>query len=209
PYRGAYVASPTMPWAWGTGLENPSGAYHLVWARDLYQIATALLAAGDTAGAHRALDYLFLRQQKSDGSFPQNSTVDGTPHWTNTQLDEVADPIVLAWQLGQFDAGTYAHVKRAADYIVANGPATPQERWENQSGWSPATIAAEVAGLVCAADIARRNGDAASARQYLQTADTWQANVNTWTLTTTGPYGPAYYLRLTKDGNPNDGTTYN
>ena len=28
-YRGAFVASPTMPWAWGTGLETPSGAYHL------------------------------------------------------------------------------------------------------------------------------------------------------------------------------------
>jgi glucoamylase len=208
-YRGAFIASPTMPWVWGTGLENPSGAYHLVWARDLYEIATALIADGDTAGAQRALSYLFNRQQKSDGSFPQNSTVDGTPHWTNTQLDEVADPITLAWQLGQFDSGTYAHVKKAADYIVANGPQTPQERWENQSGWSPATIAAEIAGLVCAADIAQRNGDAASASQYLQTADNWQANVNAWTLTTTGPYGPAYYLRLTKDGNPNAGTTYN
>ena len=97
-YRGAYVASPTMPWAWGgTGLENPSGAYHLVWARDLYEIATALIADGDRAGAERALDYLFDRQQKPDGSFPQNSTVDGTPHWTNLQLDEVADPIMLAW----------------------------------------------------------------------------------------------------------------
>jgi glucoamylase len=208
-YRGAYVASPTMPWVWGTGLENPSGAYHLVWARDLYEIATALIADGDTAGAQRALTYLFDRQQKADGSFPQNSTVDGTPHWTNTQMDEVADPIILAWQLGQFDGVTYAHVKKAADYIVANGPATPQERWENQGGWSPATIAAEVAGLVCAADIARRNGDDASARQYLHIADKWQANVNKWTLTTTGPYGPAYYLRLTKDGNPNAGTTYN
>jgi glucoamylase len=208
-YRGAYVASPTMPWVWGTGLENPSGAYHLVWARDLYEIATALTADGDTAGAQRALRYLFSRQQKPDGSFPQNSTVDGTPHWTNTQMDEVADPIILAWQLGQFDAATYTHVKKAADYIAANGPATPQERWENQSGWSPATIAAEIAGLVCAADIARRNGDAASASHYLQVADTWQANVNTWTLTTTGPYGPAYYLRLTKDGNSNAGTTYN
>jgi glucoamylase len=208
-YRGAFIASPTMPWVWGTGLENPSGAYHLVWARDLYEIATALIADGDRAGAQRALRYLFTRQQKSDGSFPQNSTVDGTPHWTNTQLDEVADPITLAWQLGQFDSGTYSHVKKAADYIVANGPQTPQERWENQSGWSPATIAAEIAGLVCAADIAQRNGDGASASQYLHTADNWQANLNAWTLTTTGPYGPAYYLRLTKDGNPNAGTSYN
>jgi glucoamylase len=208
-YRGGYIASPTMPWVWGTGLENPSGAYHLVWSRDLYQIATALLAAGDRAGAERALTYLFERQQKPDGSFPQNSTVDGTPHWTNTQLDEVAFPIVLAWQLQRDDAATWSHVKRAADYIVANGPATPQERWENQSGWSPATIASEIAGLVCAADIARANGDDASAASYLAKADDWQQNVESWTVTTNGPYSPKpYYLRLTKDAQPNNPTTY-
>jgi glucoamylase len=127
-YRGAYIASPSMPWVWGTGLENPSAAYHLVWSRDLYQMATALLADGDRAGAERALTYLFERQQKADGSFPQNSTVDGTQKWTNTQLDEVALPIVLAWQLGRNDGTTYrSHIKPAADYVVANGPQTPQE----------------------------------------------------------------------------------
>jgi len=222
-YRGAYVASPTMPWVWGgvgahgnslldsRGEDETSGAYHLVWSRDLYQIATALLAAGDKAGAKRALTYLFNRQQKPDGSFPQNSTVDGAEHWNNVQLDEVAFPLVLAWQLGQTNGKTYRdHVKKAADYIVANGPQTPQERWENQGGYSPATIAAEIAGLVCAADIARANGDQATADQYLKTADNWQAKVNSWTATRNGPYSPRpYYLRLTKDGNPNSGTTYN
>jgi glucoamylase len=208
-YRGGYIASPTMPWVWGTGLENPSGAYHLVWARDLYEIATALLADGDHAGAERALTYLFDRQQKPDGSFPQNSTVDGTPHWTNTQLDEVSFPIVLAWQLQRDDADSWSHVKSAADYIVAHGPFTPQERWENQSGYSPATIAAEIAGLVCAAEIARANGDTSSADQYDATADAWRQNVDSWTATTNGPYSPQpYYLRLTKDGQPNNGTPY-
>src|SRR5215210_2941599 len=214
-YRGGYVASPTMPWIWGdpSKIENPSGPYHLVWSRDLYQIATALKAAGDTAGANRAVDYLFFTQQKPDGSFPQNSTVDGTPHWTNLQLDEVALPIVLAWQLGRRDKALYEdHIKKAADFIVnfPDAPFTPQERWENQSGYSPGTVAAEIAGLVCAADIARRNGDAASAARYEQTADDWQQRVEGWTVTTTGPYSPQpYYLRLTKDGNPNAGTTYN
>ena len=72
-YRGAFVASPTMPWAWSTGLDNPSAVYHAVWSRDLYEIVTALIADGDLAGAGRALDYLFNLQQKPDGSFPQNS----------------------------------------------------------------------------------------------------------------------------------------
>jgi glucoamylase len=210
-HRGGFVASPTMPWAWGTNpeLENPSGAYHLVWARDLYEKATGLLADGDRAAAGRALDYLFGTQQKADGSFPQNSTVDGTPHWTGTQLDEVADPIILAWQLGRHDAGTWRHVKAAADHIVRTGPRTPQERWENQSGYSPATIAAEIAGLVCAADIAKANGDAAARATYLATADEWRSKVKTWTVTANGPYRPApYFLRLTKDGRPDAGTTY-
>ncbi|MFL5659647.1 MAG: glycoside hydrolase family 15 protein [Ktedonobacteraceae bacterium] len=214
-YRGAYIASPTMPWAWGTGLENPSGAYHLVWARDLYEIATALIAEGDRGGAGRALDYLFNRQQKPDGSFPQNSLVDGTPHWSNLQLDEVADPIILAYQLGRTDPITWSHVKRAADFIVGfqqggfAAPWTPEERWENQSGYSPATIASEIAGLVCAAQIAQANGDATSTQRYLATADSWQAKVENWTVTNNGPYSPKpYFLRLTKDGKPNVGTTY-
>ncbi|HEY7075028.1 MAG TPA: glycoside hydrolase family 15 protein [Solirubrobacteraceae bacterium] len=208
-FRGAYIASPTMPWAWGTGLSNPSDAYHLVWSRDLYEIATALIADGDRAGAQRALSYLFDRQQKPDGSFPQNSTVDGAPKWTNTQLDETAFPIVLAWQLRRFDAATYGHVKRAADYLVAHGPQTPQERWENQGGYSPATIAAEIAGLVTAADIAQRNHDTAAAAAYRAKADEWQRDVQGWTATSNGPYSPEpYYLRITKDGNPDAGTTY-
>src|SRR5262249_22650446 len=65
-FRGAFVASPSMPWAWGTGLSNPSDAYHLVWARDLYEISTVLIADGDVAGAQRALHFLLYRQQKPD-----------------------------------------------------------------------------------------------------------------------------------------------
>lgn len=214
--RGAFVASPTMPWAWGTGLQTPSGPYHLVWSRDLYEIATALIAEGDTAGAHRALHFLLFRQQQPDGSFPQNSDVTGKPALTNLQLDEVADPIILSWQLGVTDPASWQHVKQAADFIVgfhdpAKGfaaPYTPQERWENQAGYSPATIASEIAGLVCAASIAQSNGDTSSAAMYLKTADAWRTQLNAWTLTTNGPYGGAYYLRLTKDGNPNAGTTY-
>ncbi|MEN3308660.1 MAG: glucoamylase [Micromonosporaceae bacterium] len=212
-HRGAFVASPTMPWIWGR--DDPSGPYHLVWSRDLYQIATALVAAGDLAAANRALDFLFTVQQKPDGSFPQNSTVDGTPVWSGLQLDEVAFPIVLAYQLRRTDAGTWAHVRRAADFLLGfsqdgnRAPWTPQERWENQSGYSPATIASEIAGLVCAADLARANHDGAASARYLATADDWRSRVEGWTVTTTGPYSPGpYFLRLTKDGNPNAGTAY-
>ena len=215
-FRGGFVASPTMPWAWGTGLINPSGPYHAVWSRDLYEIVTALLVDGDLAGAGRALDYLFNVQQKPDGSFPQNSKLDGTPVFGGLQLDEVGDPIILAYQLGRTDAATWSHVKRAADFLVnfvsSDGhpaPFTPGERWENQSGYSPSSTASEIAGLVCAAHIAQANGDAVSAQLYLNTADSWQSQLEKWMVTTNGPFSPLpYYLRLTKDGMPNVGTTY-
>lgn len=207
-FRGAFIASPTMPW--GFGLDAPSDAYHLIWSRDLYQIATGLLAAGDRAAAVRAMLYLFDTQQKSDGSFPQNSHLDGGAVWGGLQMDEVGFPIILAWQLNQADSALYwSHIKPAADFIVAHGPYTPGERWENQGGYSPASIAAEIAGLVCAADLASRNGDTASATTYLSTADQWQAGVAGWTATSNGPFSPQpYYLRLTKDQQPNTGTTY-
>jgi glucoamylase len=208
---GAYVAAPASPWAFGR--DDPSGPYHLVWSRDLYQIATALIATGDRAGANRALDFLFGKQQKPDGSFPQNSQVDGTPVWGGLQLDEVALPIVLAYQLGRTDPATWEHVRRAADFLTGftqdgfAAPWTPQERWENQSGYAPATIAAEIAGLVCAASLAQANG--ADGTHYLAVADQWRAKVKQWTVTSTGPYSSKpYFLRLTKDGNPDAGTTY-
>ncbi|HTK27044.1 MAG TPA: glycoside hydrolase family 15 protein, partial [Pyrinomonadaceae bacterium] len=206
--RGANIASLSIPWGGGANAnENNVGGYHLVWARDLYQVATAYMAWGDKAAAERALDFLFNVQQKPDGSFPQNSWLDGKPFWGSLQMDEVAYPLILAYQLGKNDKATYEkHIKKAADFIVKNGPATPQERWEEEGGYSPSTIAAEIAGLVCAAEIARKNSDEASAKTYLATADNWQANIEKWTATTTGRYGDGnYYLRITKNGKPDAG----
>lgn len=207
-YPGASVASPSMPWAWGQlTIHDPSGPYHLVWSRDLYGVATAMLAAGDRESAEHALDFLFETQQQPDGAFPQNSEVDGTPFWTSLQLDEVAFPLVLAWQLGRDDPETVReHVEPAADFIVANGPATEQERWEEESGYSPSTIAAEIAGLICAADLARRVGDDEKAALYERTADEWRSQIEEWLFTTTGPLGDGeYYLRINDDTDPDDG----
>ncbi len=206
--RGANVASLTVPWGGGANAnEDVGGGYHLVWSRDLYQVVTAYMALGDTAAANRALDFLFNVQQKADGSFPQNSFLDGKRGWDSLQLDEVAYPLILAYQLKKIDKQTYEnHVKKAADFLVKTGPKTPQERWEEKSGYSPSTIAAEIAGLVCAADIAKKNGDEASATIYLATADDWARNIERWTATTKGKYGDGnYYLRLTENGTPDAG----
>jgi glucoamylase len=207
-HRGANIASLSVPWGGGDNAnENTVAGYHLVWSRDLYQVATAFMALGDKDAAVRALDFLFRVQQKPDGSFPQNSFLDGKPFWGSLQLDEVAYPLILAYQLGRNDKATWEnHVKKAADFIVKNGPRTPQERWEEEAGFSPSTIAAEIAGLVCAAEIARKNGDEASATIYLAAADDWARKIEMWTATTTGKYGDGnYYLRITQNGKPDAG----
>lgn len=206
-FRGAMIASPSIPWGGGANANEPTiSGYHAVWSRDLYQVGTAFLAMGDEAAANRALDYLFKVQQKSDGSFPQNSWVDGRPIGGGVQMDQVAFPLILAYQLKRSDRATWLkHVKPAADFLVSNGPATQQERWEEKGGYSPSTIAAEIAGLVCAADTASLNGDRVSAAMYLKTADDWAQNVDRWTFTTGLKSDHNYYLRITENDDPNDG----
>jgi glucoamylase len=207
-FRGATIASPSAPWIHGLAANDPYvGGYHLIWARDLYEVATAYLALGDKAAAERALNYLFQVQQRPDGSFPQISWIDGRPLGDAVQMDEVSYPLILAYQLRRDDRETYQkHVKPAADYIVGHGPVTQQERWEEKRGYSPATIAAEIAALVCAAEIAKRNNDQSSEKRYLAKADEWASKLETWTVTTNGRYGDGtYYLRLTEKGTPNAG----
>src|SRR5438132_1011368 len=216
-FPGAIVASLASPWGQAVSAGDPNntyfGSYREVFARDLYEAWTGLVADGDLATARDATLFLFQRQQLPDGSMPRNSLVNGktAPDSFNTQLDECAYPILMADQLGLTDASLYAdHVKRAANFIVAHGPASGPERWEEQGGYSPSTIAAEIAGLVAAADLARANGDNVSAAVWLGVADDWQRSVKDWTVTTTGPLplGPRYFIRLSKTGDPNAAITY-
>lgn len=217
---GAVIASPSAPWVWGDNvpdLSKPSGAYHLVWSRDSYEFATALWAAGDRAAARRIVDWLFEVQQKKDGSFPQNSDVRGRPVWGELQLDEVALPIVLAHLVGRDGKKTWPGIRKAATFLTRfrdeetgrRAPYSPQERWENQSGYSPNSIAAQISGLVCAADIAREHGRKDLARRWLDLADRWQRQVDDWTVTRNGPLDDdPYYLRLTKNGKPGTKSAY-
>jgi glucoamylase len=221
-FPGANVASLATPWGDYVDGSALNDGYHRVWARDLYQQGTALLAAGDAAQAKRMAQWLWSRQQITawtqgdgvwygPGSFPRYSPVGGvsgaTPQQLGCceQLDQDAFPIVLAWQTGLTDAATWNKIKTTADHIVSTGPATPSERWEEQGGTSPSTVAAEIAGLVCAGDIARRNGDSASATTYENTADSWRNQLDGQTFTTSGYFGDhRYYERIEHDTNPND-----
>ncbi len=216
-FPGAISASIASPWGQATSAGDPAntyfGSYREVFARDLYEAWTGLIADGDLATARDAVNFLFLRQQQPDGSMPRNSLLNGktAPNSFNTQLDEVSYPILMADQMGMFGSTLYQqHVKPAALFIVAHGPSFGPERWEEQGGYSPSTIAAEIAGLVAAADIAKHNGDTASAQLFLGVADDYQRSIKGWTVTTNGPLSTSpYFIRLSKTGDPNAAISYN
>jgi glucoamylase len=216
-FPGAIVASLASPWGQAVSAGDPNntyfGSYREVFARDLYETFTGLLLAGDRATARATVRFLFERQQLPDGAMPRNSLVNGrpAPDTFGVQLDEVTYPILMAWQVGLTDGAFYRdHLKRAADFAISHGPSFGSERWEEQGGFSPSTIAAEIAGLIAAADIAERNGDRAAARTYRGVADDFQRSVKGWTVTSNGPNSPdPYFIRLSKTGDPNAAISYN
>lgn len=204
-HPGAIVASLSIPWGQSVPASDSNiGGYHLVWVRDLYQIASSLAAIGDRPTAHRALAYLAAILQRPDGSFPQNAWVDGTPYWHGLQHDQVAFPVLLAHQLGG-NKFYLSLVKPAADFLLRHGPWTDQERWEENSGYSPSTMAASIAALVVAAEMAREHGDYTPAAHYLAKADKWFAQLDALTVSKRGPLSShPYYIRINNTLDPDD-----
>ena len=210
-FPGAIVASLASPWGQAVSAGDPNqtyfGSYREVFARDLYEAWTALLTDGDNATAQASVRYLFLKQQQADGSMPRNSLLNGklAPDSNGSQLDEASYPILMALQSGLGGDDTlWPHIKAAANFVASHGPSFGVERWEEQSGYSPSTIAAEIAGLVSAAQIAHLHGDAVDARVWLATADRYQRSIKDWTVTSTGPLSAdPYFIRLSKTGDPN------
>jgi glucoamylase len=187
-YSGAFIASASIPWG-ASKSDDDLGGYHLVWTRDMCHSAGALLACGRVDTARRALVYLACTQ-RPDGGFAQNFWIDGTAYWTGIQLDEVAFPIILAWRLwkvdglGEFDV--FPFVERAAAFLVRYAPVTQQERWEENAGYSPSTLAAVISGLICAADIARAY-KATELGTFLEAYADWiEAHLDEWTTTDDG-----------------------
>jgi glucoamylase len=200
-YSGAFIASASIPWG-GYKSDDDLGGYHLVWTRDMVQTATALLACGRVETARRALVYLAC-SQKPDGSFAQNFWIDGTPYWTGIQLDEVAFPMILAWRLWKLDGlgnfEVFPFVERAASFLVRHAPVTQQERWEEAAGYSPSTLAAVIAGLICAAEIARAHESPEIAQFLEEYADWIQSHLEDWTVTSEGVLDPEikrHYIRV-------------
>ncbi len=196
-YPGAIVASLSIPWG---NARNDLGGYHLVWARDTVETGLALLALADVEGATRMLSYLSATQSP-DGHWSQNFFPDGRPYWTGIQLDEAGFPIVLARKLRELGVPEPTQlasmVSRAACYLARNGPLSPQDRWEENAGASPFTLAVEVAALVSAGEWLE-GGERAYA---LALADCWNERIEEWTYIAGSELARAhdvagYYVRI-------------
>ncbi len=208
-FRGASIASLSIPWGESRG-DDDLGGYHLVWVRDMAEAVAGLLAAGAHDNVRRVLRYLQATQEP-DGYWPQNMWLDGTAYWGGIQMDETAFPLLLAdtaRREGRLDGDElerlWPMVRRAAGYVLRNGPVTQQDRWEEDSGYSPFTIAVEVAGLLAAADLAEVVGEHGLATYMRETADYWNASIERWIYASgtelaqrVGVEG--YYVRIAPD----------
>jgi glucoamylase len=184
-FLGGIIASLSIPWGFNKGDED-LGGYHLVWPRDLVETAGALLAGGAVKDAARVLRYLESTQE-AEGNWAQNLWLDGRPYWSGIQMDETAFPILLLdllrreapESLGKLERW-WPMVRKAASFILRNGPVTQQDRWEEDAGYSPFTLAAEISGLLAGADIADLTGHSEQAQAMRDTADAWNDNIERW-----------------------------
>jgi len=205
-FLGGVIASLSIPWGFDKGDED-LGGYHLVWPRDLVETAGAMLAAGAVDDAVRVLRYLEATQE-ADGNWAQNLWLDGRPYWSGIQMDETAFPILLVDllrreapdALGKIDRW-WPLVRKAVSFIIRNGPVTQQDRWEEDAGYSPFTLAAEISALLAAAEIADLTNHADQAQVMRDTADAWNDNIERWTYATGGDLAQqlgisGYYVRI-------------
>ncbi len=205
-FPGGMIASLSIPWGFSKG-DDDLGGYHLVWPRDMVESAGGLLAADSREDVHRVLSYLQVTQE-ADGCWPQNMWLDGTPYWRGIQLDETAFPILLvdlAWRKKALDKDDLVRlwpmVRRAAGFIVRNGPVTQQDRWEEDAGYSPFTLSVEIASLLAAADLAELNNEHEMAVHLQETADVWNGNIEKWAYVTGAELAnqigvEGYYVRI-------------
>ena len=197
-YPGAVIASLSVPWG---NSSDSSGGYHLVWPRDCVEAGLALLAVGQVDEARTMLSYL-IAIQAPDGHWSQNGFPDGRPFWTGVQLDEVGFPVILAAKLAEQNAlvgvgGVEAMIRAAVGYIAHNGPISPQDRWEENAGFSPFTLGIEIVALIAAAEFL----DGEEQDYLLSLADCWNERIEDWTYVAQGALATqfdvdGYYVRI-------------
>ena len=202
-FAGGLIASLSLPWGMAKG-DGDLGGYHVVWPRDQVEAAGAMLATDNAEAAAQTLFYLMCTQH-ANGHWPQNMWLDGQPYWPGLQTDETAFPILLADALRRRDALNGLHVwpmvRLAAQFLVSNGPVSPQDRWEENSGYSVFTLATEIAAMLAAADFADEAGETEMAKFLRETADCWNSQIDDWTYVHDTPLARSvgvdgYYIRI-------------
>lgn len=190
-YPGAMVASLSIPWG---NSKDDIGGYHLVWPRDLVECAGALLALGAQHEARETLRYL-IATQHDDGHWYQNQWLGGKPYWQGIQLDEAGFPVLLATTLLQQQGLDDVHVEdmivRALSFIARHGPASDQDRWEEDSGVNAFTLAVCIAALVSGAQFLAED----SREIALALADYWNAHIEDWTVVRNTPLQLQFQVR--------------
>ncbi len=205
-HPGALIASLSIPWGYSRG-DDDLGGYHLVWPRDMVQTAGGLLAANAFEEARRVLNYLMVTQE-DDGHWTQNMWLDGSPYWNGIQMDQTALPIMLVnlvnreTTLSNSDLKHFwPMIRKAASYLVTNGPISNQDRWEENAGYSTFTVAVEISALLIAADYAALNNEPQLAVYLRETADAWNSSIERWTYVTGSDLAnfvgvEGYYVRI-------------
>jgi glucoamylase len=205
-FLGGVIASLSIPWGFNKGDED-LGGYHLIWPRDLVETAFGFLAAGAEPDAVRVLHYLESTQE-ADGHWAQNMWIDGRPYWQGLQMDEAAFPILLVDTLRRTAPSALGDLKRwwplvkaAAGFLVKNGPVTQQDRWEEDAGYSPFTLAVEISALLAGADIADGVGEKTIAAVLREIADCWNDCIERWVYATNSDLArqlgvDGYYVRI-------------
>lgn len=203
---GNVIASLSIPWGASKG-DNDIGGYHLIWPRDLVEIAGGFLAGGQQENARLILHFLSSIQE-GDGHFAQCLWHSGKPYWNNIQMDETALPVILAGALKRRGAlkwlDPWPLVEKAVIYLLKNGPVTLQDRWEEDGGYTPFTLACEISALLVGADFFEEKGYKQSAKYIREIADYWNSNIERWTYATATPLCKkakvkGYYVRITPD----------
>ncbi|MGI8959196.1 MAG: glycoside hydrolase family 15 protein [Bryobacteraceae bacterium] len=132
--------------------------------------------------------------------------LDGIPYWKAMQMDAMSLPILLADKLHRQNAldgyNPAPMMHRAAQFLLHNGPVTEQDRWETTPGYSPYTMATQVAALLAAADSADLMERPRHAAFLRDTADAWNDSIDEFTYVEGTPltkkHGVSgYYVRIT------------
>ena len=100
--------------------------------------------------------------------------------------------------------------KRAAGFVLRNGPRTKQDRWEENAGYTPFTIAVAIAALLGAAEIAEALEIEDLPALFRDTADAWNEQIEDWVYVKDGPLArvagvAGYYIRIAPESPESEG----